>query len=53
MSSKALFPGILLFFLLLSAGAAAQNDSLVMSNGDHLVGEIKVMEQGVVQLKTK
>jgi len=47
------FTFILLLLFLLSAGASAQTDSLIMSNGDHLVGEIKVMEHGVVQVKTK
>ncbi len=45
-----------LVFLSLLAGlftASGQNDSLVMSNGNTLVGEIKGMEKGVLTLKTK
>lgn len=44
---------ISLLFFLLSAEAVAQTDSLIMHNGDHLVGKMKEMQQGIVQLKTK
>ncbi len=53
MSGKVLFIKLLFFSLLLSADAFAQTDSLVMNNGNYLVGEMKEMKQGIVQLKTK
>jgi putative salt-induced outer membrane protein YdiY len=53
MKGKLLFINLLLFLILLSAGAVAQTDSLVMNNGNYLVGEMKEMKQGIIQLKTK
>jgi len=50
-----LFSRSILIFLGLFAGmfsAAGQNDTLVMRNGNVLVGEIKSLERGVLTLKT-
>jgi hypothetical protein len=38
--------------ILVSAQAFAQNDSLVMKNGDMMVGEIKELQQGVMKFET-
>ncbi|WP_035646307.1 DUF481 domain-containing protein [Flavobacterium sp. ASV13] len=44
---------ILLFFLLFFFKASAQtSDTLVLKNNDILVGEIKIMNKGVVQIET-
>lgn len=44
----------LLFFIgfLISLGAVSQNDTLVLTNGDRIVGEIKKMDRGVLIVKT-
>ncbi len=45
---------ILLFVLLIPIGIKAQTaDTLVMNNGNRLVGQIKEMTRGVLQFKTK
>ena len=45
---------LLVFFALFSSGLMGQvSDTLVMDNGNMLIGELKVMNKGVVTLKTK
>ncbi len=54
MSKKLFHLVLLLFFAILSSGLKGQiSDTLVMENGNILVGKIKVMSKGVVTLKTQ
>ncbi len=41
-----------ILLILLSLQAFAQNDTLVMKNGDELVGEIKELSTGVLVMET-
>lgn len=52
MTKKALQMGIILGCIALSTPAIAQKDSLVLSNGNIIVGEIKSMDKGVLQIET-
>jgi len=47
---KIFFFGI--FFILLHQLALAQTDSLIFSNGDVLIGNVKIMERGVLIIET-
>lgn len=53
-SGKTVYAGLyfLLFLFFLPATLCAQKDSLVLKNGNFLVGEIKGMEQNVLTMKT-
>ena len=50
MLKKLLFTSLTLFACLISA--QAQNDSLILNNGNVIVGEIKSMDKGIVQIET-
>ncbi|MFC2099107.1 hypothetical protein ACFLSP_05115 [Bacteroidota bacterium] len=41
-------PAILLLLLLASGTLIAQNDTIISLKGDHLVGEIKSLEKGIL-----
>lgn len=43
---------LLAYFILLSLSVLAQNDSLILNNGDKMIGEIKSMEKGVLTVET-
>jgi len=43
---------LIVFILLLSKSLVAENDTLYVSNGDVLVGEIKGMERGILVIET-
>ncbi len=43
---------LFLFFALLSLSVFAQTDPLIFVNGDYAVGEMKVMNKGVLTFKT-
>lgn len=44
---------LLLFGLLCTPAAFSQNDTLVLANGDRIVGELKKMDRGIATIKTK
>ena len=43
---------VLLLFVFSALNALAQNDSLILNNGNTIVGEIKSMDRGVLQIET-
>jgi len=43
---------LITLLILLAAQAFAQNDTLVMKNGDMMIGEIKELKQGVLKFET-
>ena len=49
---KSFFLAITLFLVIAEFNSMAQIDSLKLSNGDIIVGEIKSMDKGVVQIET-
>ena len=52
MNKNCIFSTFFFSFLATCMGAIAQNDSLILNNGNVIVGEIKSMDKGVLQIET-